>query len=702
MPWPLLPLLALLALPGRAEPSPGAARVAAQPGLDGPGRWLGVGEAVGPATVVRVETHPEFERLHLEAPGQSLPPVEVVEEKGGRAGICSHHGLTLFPRWELVGPVPEDPWHEGERPPATVEEQVHAALCARLDERGEGLRLGPTITAATPGSMPSADGGGPGAERLGIPQAPVGYLRGVGAAVVALTVGLALAGARRLDRPGWRDLALVAGLSALARFGLASPVVFNGGLAGYEKLVMAMGLSSSPDLYGQGWPTVMAPAVSLLGAEPATVFLANRLLATVAPVALWAALRPASPAAARVAGLSLAALPLAVLLAPTEEMSVPTLALALVGAAAAAHADRGLSGLAAGALAGLAAGLACHVRPEGLLLLPAVAAVPFALRGRAALRDGGPWLALLLGGALVLLRLAELPPVRDDGPLVPSKILQPGFLPMALLPAWESRRHPIHLFMDAAWTSPLLWVGVALALASARRAWRPLAPWVLWVLGTGVLLAKSWPLADAWRLQLLAMPGWLALAAWGLAPRLSRPALLAAAVGLVGLPLAWQRLDFARHAEWRWLARVVPTLPQGPALRYDDGSRAELQDKARDMAVVLSTLRPGLVQVAASSAPPQTGQLVLLGLTCFESEVTVERGEVRARRPADGCPQAAAACTLVPVDEVWVPARSDLDGRIDPAWVEDGRLRLGIYRLEGCAEPAGSSGATLSAPPSAP
>lgn len=249
----------------------------------------------------------------------------------------------------------------------------------------------------------------------------------------------------------------------------------------------------------------------------------------------------------------------------------------------------------------------------------------------------------------------------------------------------------------------MLWLGVALALVGARRAWRPLLPWLLWIAGTSVLLAKSWPLADAWRLQLLVMPGWLAVSALGLSARLARPALLGGVVGLVALPLAWQRLDFARHDEWRWLARVVPTLPQGAALRFHDHGTAGATHKARDMAIVLATLRPGLVQVADSAEPPRSGQLVLMGLSCFESAVRDEAGAVQVHRAADGCPQAAdAGCVLAPVDEAWVSARTDLDTRVDPERVVDGRLRLGIYRLEGCRQEEPGEVGPVNAPPSAP
>ena len=705
MDWLLLALcsLAASAAPEAASglaavPASGPGATLAQPGEEGRGQLVVVGEGVGPAVVTRVEVHPEFERLHLEAPGQVLPPVELVQRRLDREGICVHHGLTLFPRWELVGPVPEDPWHEGERAPATVEEQVHAALCAQLAARGEGIDLGRVVgaQAATPKPAPL--------RLLDLPDVtpPAGFLQPVVWLAAALSLGLALAGARRLDRAGWRDLALVAGLAAALRLGLARETVFNGALAGYEKLVFAFGQAQAPEIYGQGWRALLAPVVDLLGARPSTVLESHRLLAILSPVALWVALRPVSAGAARLGGLMLAALPLAVLLSATEEMLVPAVFLALLAAAGAAQAGSGARGLAAGALAGVAGGLLAHLRPEGLLVLPAIALIPWALRGRAALREGGTWAALLLGGGLVLLRLAELPALREGGPLRPQRLGEPAFLLRALVPTWQEHSNPMHLFMQAAWTSPVLWVGVAAALAGAWRAPRPLLPWLAWVLGTGVLLTKSWPLADAWRLQLLAMPGWVALAALGLAPRLRRPWLQELVVGLVALPLAWQRLDFARHQEWRWLARVVPTLPADAVLRVEELGGAAFPDRARLMGVVLVSMRPGLRLVAptasssasSSASPPQDGQLVLRGVACFERPVGPLDPAVAA---AEGCMAAQRLCRLAPLHEVDVDPRSDLDGLIDPRWLQpDGRLRLGLYRLEGCRTEA------VSDQPSAP
>lgn len=636
----------------------------ATPGVEGDGHLVVVGESVGPAMVKRVELHRDFERVHLVAPGQLLPPVELVREGPDRKGICSAHGWTLFPRWELVGEVPTDPWHLGERAPETVEEQVHAALCERVQARGARIEL-----SHNPGVAPQpVDPLLP--VRL-VEAVPLGWLAPVPWLIAGLSLLLAFFGLRRLDRRGWRDLALILAVSALTRLLLSPAEAFNGALASYEKLAMALNLKGTPTLYGQGWQALLAPAVEHFGALPATVFEAHRLLAILSPLLLWAALRASLGARpALFGGLALALHAGHIRLAATEEMGVPTLALALLGAAAATQARSGWQGLLAGAVAGIAAGFAAHMRPEGLLVLPAIALLPLALHGRAALRDGGPWLALLLGGLLVLLRLADLPPAGDTA-IDPGRFSDPGFVLRIFLPSVGPSHSPHHLALDLVWTSPLLPLLALWGLLRPRQA----APWALWVLGTAFLLAKSWPQADALRLQLLAAPGWIGLAAVGLAPPLERrPLLLVPVIGLLALPLSWARFDLARHQEWRWLAQVVPALPEGSILRLESRMGRSL-----GMAQVLEAMAPTARVFSAEQLSPAEGQLVLIGLSCFEGEV----GEV-----LDGCQDLRGSCRGEELAGTWVRARTDLDTVIDPRWQDQGRVRLRLERLRSCGEPA--------------
>jgi len=702
---PAVPQLAVPAvrasLPGEQLAAPPVAGGGpAFPGAEeGSGRLYAVGDPVGPARVDEIEIHSEFERYHLSLAlpraGQTLPPLEVVPDRAGREGICTHGGWTVFPRWELVGPVPEDPWHEGERPPASVEEQVHAAFCARL-------------AAAPPVAAPA-----PLPERPAVPpervvQAPAAPDPAAGDAARVLTplplllafLGLAMAarGLRGLAPAERRELAGIGVLSLGLRLLQWPGAPFNGALAGYEKLAMAMGQAQVPALYGQGLSALMAPIVRLLGAHPAVVFGTDLALSAVAPLALWATLRPVGGRhTARLGGLFMAVLPLALRLSATEVMTVPLTTLALVAAAGAvASVEAGEGALVAGAMAGLAAGLMVHVRPEGLLVLPALVALPLARRGRAAFRHGGPWLGLVLGGVLVVLRLRDMPGLDPGGPLQPHLLGSPMALLGLVLPRVSDRGGLEHLALDLRWTSPLLWVGPVLALGRGTR--RAALPWAAWLLLTLVLVAKSWPLADAMRLQLLAMPAWIALTALAFGPRLAglapRRAAALALLGtaLVALPASTGWLFLARHAEWSWLRDTVPTLPAGSVVRYDDGPH-----RASSMAQVLAGLAPGLRWVPASTAPLQDGQLFLRGTTCLSRPSLPEASSDSV------CARVEAACRLLPLDGLpgataRLPARTDLDEVLLPEEVHDGQVTVGFYRLADCRRPAPAAGPALSGP----
>ncbi|RME25242.1 MAG: hypothetical protein D6798_09430 [Deltaproteobacteria bacterium] len=478
--------------------------------------------------------------------------------------------------------------------------------------------------------------------------------------------------AGRLDREGWRDLLLVASLSVGVRLWLSPWTLFNGAMAAYEKIVYSWGFWDVPTLYGDGWAAWLGPLHAVFGLHPDVNLGANLAVAALAPVALWSALRQlAGPGAARLGGLWLAVLPLAVALSATEVMTVPVLTLSLVAMAAAARS--GLpGGTAAGALAGLAAGFSTHVRPEALLLLPAIAVAPLVAGGRRAVGRAGPWLALVLGGVLVGLRLVEMPP-PDAGPMRLTVFVDPSWWVASLLPNFDGNLSPHHLFLDLRWTSPLLWW----AVVQARRAGRPVLPFVVGVAATWMLLAKSWPLADAMRLQLVAAPAWIGLAAVGadrwLAGRRRLPWELAG-VGLVGLHLVTGRLDLARHHEWRFLAREIPELPAGSVLRYDDTPH-----RSHTFASVLLALNPAITVRGASEGRPVDGELLLRSVSCLEHADEAEEGGA-----PPGCARVEAACRLVPVVEADVPARTDLDSRFDPVDVHDGSVTIGIHRLEDC------------------
>ena len=97
-----------------------------------------VGERIAGLSVVDVLEHPEFERIHVVLPDGRILALEVTATEQF-TGACTHHGLSLSPRWELLGES------------VALEEQppVVDALCQRLAERGASLSLRPPRTELT-------------------------------------------------------------------------------------------------------------------------------------------------------------------------------------------------------------------------------------------------------------------------------------------------------------------------------------------------------------------------------------------------------------------------------------------------------------------------------------------------------------------------------------------------------------------------
>lgn len=637
-------------------------------GREGESRFVRVGEALGPAVVERVEVHREFERLHLRVGEEALAPVELVPERPDREGLCAAHGWTVFPRWELRGEAREDAWRPGEGPPRTDEERAHEAICARLAERGEALRSPPPSALGDPGPGPDEERG----PALRWRPIVIAALPGL---ILPLALLLGLLGLRGADRRLRVELLLLTLAAALPRL-LRPAGIFNGDLAGYEKLAIGLGLKRSPSLYGEGFAALHAPAVALFGAHPAVLFETHRLLSVLSPALLLLALRRAAgPPAALLAALALALHPAAIRLGPTEEMGVPTLALLLLAAAGlavpstGARASRGgrVAGLGA-LLAGLAGGFALHLRPEALLLLPALIALALLhdepLPRRLA-RLGLLALPLL---PLLALRLLDLP---DPGAVAldPRQLLDPTFLLGALRPRLSPDGGAHHLAFDPRWTSPLLPLGALLALRRGRAA----LPWLLWLLPATALVVKSWPLADGLRLQLYALAGWAALSGLGLGPLLgARGPRWLLALALLLPPLLTARFELLRHAEWRWLARTLPTAAAGAELLVPGR-----EDRAAAMGLVLEALAPGLRTAPAVQGGPREGRLLLEGSACLEG------------RPEENPPDCAGLrgrCRSEVVAEAWVVARTDLDTEVPLDRQDRGLVPLRLLRLLDCQE----------------
>lgn len=575
-----------------------------------------VGEALPGAVVEAVEIHPEYERYALRYADGSLVPAEVARSREGYPGFCRANGLTLYARAELAeGPVPADL-----APPMD-------ALCARLAERPPTLR-------ETVGEAP------PSPARRATPLLAV-------ALAWVLAAGWAAArGLRALPRAERAELFAVAAVGIVARLAFSPTGIWNGAGAAYEKLAFAWGTSEVCP-YGDGWAALMGPLVALFGRAPDVVFGAVRVWACLAPPALWAVGRLAGGRAVALgAGLALAVLPLHVAMSGSEAMHVVVLALELVAVAAA------LGG--AGWLAALSAGLAAHTRPEAL----AFAALPLLLLG--ARRAWGP-AALLL--ALVGWRVATLPPSQDVVPL--ARYLDVHGWLRHLLPRLGApvNEASFSVFWHAAFTPPVLWAFALAGLALAPGRVRLLA--IAWWLVAEVPIApKSFPLADAWRLQLVAQPAWLLLVGCGVAALADR---IAAARGarwgavvpwglaaLVALALPGAAPRWAHHREFAFLAEHVPTLHDDDTVwSVEGGSRAA---RFRD---VMAAMGPARWVPAGEGGPT----VIYRGLACAAPE---------ACAPLD-------RCRTSPLAETRIGPPTDLDVTLPAEGVV-----VGLYRVEGC------------------
>ncbi|MCB9778834.1 MAG: glycosyltransferase family 39 protein [Alphaproteobacteria bacterium] len=658
---------------------PSAARADA-----GPAGMVAEGDRLGPAVVTAVELHAEYERIHLSVGEVVLPPVELLAVRPGRSGMCVHRGRTAFPRWDMAEERPwptdpEDAWIEGERAPQNPEEEAFAAVCARMESTearplqivvptGPAAGEAPPADGPRPSEQPSDERTWPETEATAAP-APAPSVRpawvsfavagalGVGG-LLALSLGLG-----GMREPGVkRDALALTVLGLVARVGAGPWSIFNGGGAAWEKLALAMGLRVPPDLYGDGYALLHQAGSLGAGVTVGSALGVQLLLSVLAVPALFAVLRALhGPLVARAGALALAVLPLALWLSSTEVMTGPASTLCLLSAACAVT-----PGVVAGLAAGLLAGAAVHTRPECLLFLPAIASLPLAVRGRAALREPGPWLALVLGGVLAGIRLWTLP---TDGaaPLDLARLSSPAAWLGVLLPRFAGEGPLIHVALDLRWSSPLLALALPLALwRSPDRA--RLAPWLLWLLPTVVLVTKSWPLADALRLQLLVAPAWCALvgvAAASGSERHARLALLPVAA-LVALPLLWGGPGFARQDEWRLLRDGLPDVPETRTLRYVGSPRDRLRHEV---------VAPGHQFVPLAEGPVQDGEILLVDVACH-----VEPTAAACRRALETCADQRV------IAERLAPRRVDLDEQLaEPASSDP--LRLALIELSGCRAP---------------
>lgn len=491
---------------------------------DGPvpvaaGTWCARDEQLGAATVVRVEQHPEFERCWLSAADGGMV-AEIVVTDPAHAGQCSGGGHTLFPRPELV-----------EGPVGRID---LAPLCARLTERGGGA----------------------------------GAAAGGGAVAAGVAGVVALAGLAGLVRRRAGAFAVRAILGLLAAVLLTSPALFDGGDAGYEKLLVAMGLSHAAG-WGPGYAVWMRPAVRLLGATPEAIFTTNLAFAALWPAVLGeVAERLRGPRAGWATALVAALGPIHLAMAWSESMHVSAGtwgAIAVLGAVATGTPGRAEAALGAG-VAATAAFAAGATRADVAVALPVVA-LAGALAASGARRAWGAAAAGAAGLALVPWLQTSSGALHSAAPVTPLRLF------MALLPHFGDLT-PSGGYLAALHTglTPAVWA--ALALGAAVRARRGPALRASLILGVGWVLLGSLPFLlkvdpapDALRLQAFAQGG-VALVVGAAAAEAGAVGValvvLGAALGPAPGGPAW-----VHREEWRFLGREVPTLPADAVVRLD-------------------------------------------------------------------------------------------------------------------------------------
>lgn len=635
------------------------------------GLWLGlafaqaplvvVGETVGDAVVTDQIEGADVHRIVLALPDGRALQVERMATRPGFTGACAHEGMSLYPRWELLGEQVE----VEDQPPSV------RALCARLAAGATA----PVLPGPAMDPPPAAVSGGV------LPQfnEPL-LLRGLLGLCVAL--GL-LVGGGALRKQGLRALAEPAlwfGV-ALALRALRQPLPWVGPDAAFEVIGLALGDQDPHPLYRGGYAALHAAGQALFNDRLAAIWATQALLGALAVPLLWALLRglvPEDRLPARLGALALLLSPVHLALSASESQHIGLLTLLLGAGAALSSAQRGGT-----LLAGLLVGLATFVRPEAM---PLGAALLLLLAWRAR-KDWEAGLGLILGGALVLWRIDLLPPLDPGGgpsrlgdlltPALPYWLLRPAFS----LDPTVAPRAPYVTGLHPALT-PLV---LPLLAGRGLRRDRPRALLLLGLLLLALLpvLNKSWPLVDAWRLQLPAQTLLVVLAGLGAAGLSARRGALAlaltAALSLPGL-LRWPR-DWAPPQAWAWL-----TAPDGAGRRLPAGATLLVADHSthgEKLARALTFALPGLQTApmgAFLDAPAPTRDLfAYIGPTCFLAELPGER-----RVPdANPCDRLRSQCTLAALQTATLPARGDLD----LVFTQD-PLEIGLYRVDGCQPPS--------------
>lgn len=641
-----------------------------------------VGEKLAGIEVVDVFDHNEFQRITVRLEDGRDLQVEASRSEPG-AGACHHHGLSLFPRWELLDESVD------------VEDQpeVIRVLCERLDARGEDLAMLPR---KGKGLDHPSDGGAselePGtglvfAERptrlFSLPRGepeptPLSWVLPLGL-LFTLVAGAWTLTARR---PSRRDLAELGGITLLSlglRLALSPHTVYWGPAFGYSRLTTAWGLDTGPQtLYGGGLAALVGPLSHAWDHSPEALFTLHLAMGTLAAPLAWGVARSLlGPGrwGPLVAGLLMATLPTHLRLSASEAQHIDVLTIELAAVCATLFITRttGLHAALWAAAAALFTGFVAHLRPEALAfaVVPAAWLVPQARKRELALG-----IATMLTLFLTVPRVIDLMTLESTA-VQQSKWIDPDFWIEVLLPQLGTPGAWNHTNTALSWqlTTPALAV---LAVFGLTRSWR--TAWlVLWLTVTMLpVLPKSWPLVDAMRLQLPGMAPLVVLAAVGVAQVRERWSLTGPVVAVVTLLTTLPYLPgvterWAVHEEFAWLVQTLPTLEEGTVL-YDDAS-----PHADGFARWANNQAPNTYWVgmgAASRGTPVSLPLyAYLGVSCALQDTNGREA------PPNNCSVPTdQGCTEVVVSSAELGSRTDVDVQLD------GPVTVWVAELRDCPQ----------------
>ncbi len=660
------------------------------------------GETIGGAVVLEVIEHPEFQQLRVRLPDERTLTIEATATPEPR-GACTHGGISIQPRWELLGI--HDAQQEDQ--PAVVR-----ALCERLAQTPAPPTLAPPSSEGT-----SSASDNPHARPTQAERPKLQWLHGVVAAMVALVAVWVLrfgkSAYRRLTPTDRREVVAWTALGLVLRWGLGLWAILWAPNFGFGRLTMALNGHSS-ELYGGGFAALTNVVPLLFGPDPRALYTAQVLLGTLAIPLVWSIARHLLPHATLAPGVSaalMAFLPIHVYLSATETMHISVVTIEALAVWAAASFVRTAStnpveALVLAALSGVSTGFVAHLRPEAIpfvLVPPAWVLLSGLIHSPATfLRTRRVPLALaaLCITGLVGLRWLEMQNAPIHSPSDPRQYLSSSLYIDVWNSLWVAPTEArVLLTPFSLWLTPLLVpllaVLACVPMSAARPArlpphMRAAALWVWFIWSMLPVIPKAWPIADAYRLQL---PAWIPVALlvgigaevlWSRwpqrlaflgAPRRAASVLLAAVLLLRGVS---QRPDSGVFIESQLLARSVLDLPSGTVFAYD----ADANHIDGVVSWILS-VRDGLEVVPMhylnAASPDATPRSIVVWLGAPESDGDPSAGHtpmstIQARRD-----KLRERCTLTPLWTETIATSTEVG-----QWRRDQMAEIGMYRAEGC------------------